>query len=67
MARPPKVKRLSTDEGIRLRLGRFSSYHKKNSITNIRRLFCGPGALLVRCGDFIYNVTREPSIYEMAE
>lgn len=67
MARPPKVKRLSTDEGIRLRLGRFSSYHKNYSITGIRRLFCGPDALLVRCGDFIYNVTREPSIYEVAE
>ncbi|MBT2621244.1 hypothetical protein [Chryseobacterium sp. ISL-6] len=45
----------------------FPNFHKSGSITGMKKLYYGKDALLVRCGDYIYNVTSEPEIYYNAE
>lgn len=32
----------------------------------MKKLYYGNDALLVRCGQYVYNVTNEPSIYNQA-
>jgi len=41
----------------------FPNFHSSGSITGMKTLFYGWGALLVRCNGFIYNVTSKPDIY----
>lgn len=40
------------------------SFHKSGSVRGMKKLFYGENALLVRCGSFIYNVTKKPEVYE---
>lgn len=40
----------------------FPNFHKSGSIIGMKKKY-GTNALLVRCGDYIYNVTSEPKIY----
>ena len=61
-----KTKRLSKEEGKRVNIGRFPNFHKSGSITGMKKLYYGKDALLVRCGNWIYNVSSEPEIYDMA-
>ena len=61
-----RVKRLSIKVGERLNISRFPNFHKSGSITGMKKLYYGKNALLVRCGDYIYNVSAEPEIYEQA-
>lgn len=39
------------------------NFHRSGSITGMKKLYYGEGALLVRCGSYIYNVTSKPDIY----
>lgn len=39
------------------------NFDKTGSITGMKKLYYGKQALLVRCGDYIYNVSSEPAIY----
>ncbi len=41
----------------------FPNFNKTGSIKGMKKLYYGKDALLVKCGDYIYNVTSEPSIY----
>ncbi len=61
-----RVKRLLVEEGERLGLVRFPNFHKSGSIIGMKKMFYGHDALLVRCGDYIYNVSNEPDIYREA-
>lgn len=61
-----KTKRLSKEEGKRVNISRFQNFHKSGSITGMKKLYYGKDALLVRCGNWIYNVSSEPEIYDMA-
>jgi hypothetical protein len=47
-------------------LSRFPNFHKSGSIIGMKKNVYGIGALLVRCGNYIYNVTSEPSFYDIA-
>lgn len=58
-----KCKTLAIEQGIRCNISRFPNFHKSGSISGMKRMFYGKDALLVRCGNFVYNVTSEPSIY----
>lgn len=62
-----RVKRLTKEQGERLYISRFPNFHKTGSVKGMKKLYYGKDALLVRCGDYIYNVTSEPSIYEQAK
>lgn len=66
MARPPRVKRISKEEGERVEIHRFPNFSASGNVTGMRNLYYGRNALLVRCGSFIYNVSSEPTIYENA-
>lgn len=48
-------------------LSDFPNFHKSGSITGMKKLYYGKDALLVRCGDYIYNVTSAPKIYAVAK
>lgn len=61
-----RVKTLPASEYDKYKLGEFPNFHKSGSITGMKNLYYGKDALLVRCGNYIYNVTRRPEIYEAA-
>ncbi|GIV43947.1 MAG: hypothetical protein KatS3mg035_1070 [Bacteroidia bacterium] len=42
---------------------KFPNFHKSGSISGMKKLYYGKGALLVRCGSYIYNVSSDPQIY----
>jgi hypothetical protein len=46
-----------------LDLSDYPNFHKSGSIKGMKNLYYGKGALLVRQGDYIYNVTSSPDIY----
>lgn len=51
---------------MRCGISRFPNFHRTGSIRGMKKLCYGDDALLVRCGQYIYNVTSEPSIYNQA-
>lgn len=66
MERSPRVKYLSVEEGERLNIDRFPNFSRSGSISGMRKRYYGKNALLVRCDNYIYNVSEEPSIYKAA-
>lgn len=64
--RTMRVKRMKVAEGRRLNIGQFPNFHRSGSIRGMKKLYYGEDCLLVRCGNYIYNVTSEPSIYNQA-
>lgn len=42
---------------------KFPNFASNGSVSGMKKLYYGKGALLVRCGNYIYNVTSEPNIY----
>lgn len=56
-----KVKTLSKE--YHNKVVNFPNFDKSGSIRGMKKLYYGKGALLVRCGGYIYNVSAEPSIY----
>lgn len=58
-----KVKTVSLHHGMILGLSRFPNFDRSGSVAGIKKLYYGKNALLVRCGQFIYNVSSEPEIY----
>lgn len=62
----PGVKYLSLEDGEKIDIDNFPSFHKSGSITGMKKRYYGKDALLVRCEDYIYNVTAKPEIYQMA-
>lgn len=61
--RAPRVKYLRVADGDRLGIDEFPNFSATGSITGMRRKVYGNEALLVRCGSYIYNVSRRPEIY----
>jgi hypothetical protein len=47
--------------------GQYPNFHRTGSIVGMRRRFYGARALLVRCGQWIYNVSSAPDIYNQAK
>ena len=41
----------------------FPNFTRQESITGMKELYYGKNALLVRCGNYIYNISSEPEIY----
>lgn len=57
---------MTTEMGKKLNIDKYPNFHHTGSITGMKKRFYGENALLVRCGAYIYNVTRNPEIYEKA-
>ena len=52
-----KVKNLSAENGKACNISNFPNFHKSGSIRGMKKLYYGKNAMLVRCGECIYNVT----------
>ncbi len=61
-----KVKTLSVKDGQKVNIGDYPNFHKSGSVAGMRKMYYSKDALLVRCGSYIYNVSRNPSIYDRA-
>lgn len=61
-----RVKRMTIEQGKRIRIDRFPNFHVTGSIRGMKRLYYSYDSLLVRCGNYIYNVTAQPQIYHQA-
>jgi hypothetical protein len=62
-----KTKYLNIKEGQRLGINRFPNFSATGSITGMKKQYYGKNALLVKSGGYIYNVSSEPKIYEVAK
>lgn len=62
-----RVKKLTIEEGKKVEISNFPNFHKSGNVSGMKKLYYGKDALLVRCGDFIYNVSSQPNIYLQAK
>lgn len=60
-----KTKYMTIEQGAKINISQYPNFHKSGSIAGMKKLYYGPAALLVRCGQYIYNVPR--SVYDMAK
>lgn len=61
-----RVKRMTIEEGKRVGISRFPNFHKTGSVRGMKKMYYGLDCLLVRVGNYVYNVTSEPQIYNQA-
>ena len=61
-----KTKYLKVKDGKRLGICNFPNFAASGSIKGMKDKYYGKNALLVRCGQWIYNVTSKPEIYRQA-
>lgn len=68
MPRPPRLKTLSVkDEYKHPALAECPNFSATGSVIGMRNKYGGyRNALLVRCGQYIYNVDEHPEIYAAA-
>ena len=59
-----KTRTLTTRQGQQFNISDFPSFSVTGSITGMKKQFYGKDALLVKCGSYIYNVSRD--IYNSA-
>lgn len=59
----PRVKYLPRKRGLQLGIQEFPNFSVTGSIAGMKAKYYGKDALLVRCGSWIYNVSRRPDIY----
>lgn len=62
-----RVKRMTIKQGKEAQLSRFPNFHSTGSVAGMKKLYYGQNCLLVKCGDYIYNVSSEPEIYNQAK
>jgi hypothetical protein len=58
-----KTKTLSSTKENKDLLNSFPNFHKSGSIRGMKKLYYGKDCLLVKRGEYIYNVTSKPEIY----
>lgn len=58
-----KVKRITEQEGERADLSRFPNFQRTGNSVGMKQRYYGVDAVLVQCGNYIYNVSSEPYIY----
>lgn len=58
---------MTKEEGKRVGIDAFPNFHRSGSIIGMKNKYYGRDALLVRCGNYIYNVSSEPYIYYQAK
>lgn len=61
-----RVRKMTIEQGRKVELSRFPNFHKTGSVRGMKKLYYGSKCLLVRCGDYIYNVSSEPQVYHQA-
>lgn len=58
-----RVKYLYKKDGEKINIDAFPNFSATGSIKGMKKNCYGKNALLVKCGSYIYNVTRKPEIY----
>ena len=58
-----RVKYLRVEDGKKYHINVYPNFHASGSVAGMKKLYYGENALLVRCGSYIYNVSRCPGIY----
>ena len=58
-----RVKYVYKADKERLHLSDYPNFSASGSIYGMKKRYYGMDALLVRCGSWIYNVSRTPEIY----
>lgn len=58
-----RVKYIYKADKERLHLSDYPNFSASGSIYGMKKRYYGMDALLVRCGSWIYNVSRTPEIY----
>lgn len=58
-----RVKTLSAENGNKVNIDNYPNFHRSGSVIGMKKKYYGKDALLVRCGQYIYNVTSNPEIY----
>ncbi len=61
-----RVKRIYVKDKEKYGLAEFPNFSITGSVYGMKRKYYGMDALLVVCGQWIYNVTSAPGIYEAA-
>ena len=61
-----RVKRIYVKDKEKYGLSEFPNFSITGSVYGMKRKYYGMDALLVVCGQWIYNVTSAPEIYEAA-
>lgn len=61
-----RTRTMAKEHGERCDISRFPNFPRNGSIRGMKKLYYGANALLVRCGNYIYDVTSEPSVYYQA-
>lgn len=59
-----KVKRMSLVEGMDVHISDYPNFHKSGNVKGMKEKIYGKDALLVQCGNYIYNVPQK--IYNKA-
>ena len=60
-----KVKRMEPNSIYAKELRQLANFSISGSIKGMKKLYYGKGALLVRCGAWIYNTTQNPDLYHL--
>ena len=60
-----RIKYLSVTKGQKVHIEQYPNFHKSGSIKGMKEKYYGKNAMLVRCGNYIYNVQQR--IYDMAD
>jgi len=59
-----RVKKLTHNlQDVGINIDEFPNFHKSGSIRGMKKLYYGKDSLLVKYGNYIYNVTSQPNIY----
>lgn len=59
-----RVRYLNKRLGEIVKISQYPNFHYSGSISGMKRMFYGKDAMLVRCGQWIYNVPA--SIYNIS-
>lgn len=60
-----RTKTLTTIDGAKVCIENFPNFYKSGSVAGMRALSTRD-VLYVRCGNYIYDVSESPEIYELA-
>lgn len=58
-----KTKTIYVEDKEKLKLSDFPNFSITGNIKGMKDKYYGKDALLVKCGQWIYNVTSQPDIY----
>jgi hypothetical protein len=61
-----RVKYIKVADKSKHGLSNFPNFNRSGSILGMKKNVYGKDALLVRCGEWIYNVSSNPEIYKAA-